>query len=145
MADHTITISNALSPVGVGPVQLWNTMLWNEQWGSSADVIEDINVAPDMADLTLTPAIPGVDGTHIIDGNTLVLSDAVGKDVTLTIINAITFTEDLSFILKQLGDWDYIFPLPTTDGRDKLTDGFGQVAAGSDDFSKVANGSDDWS
>ena len=71
MADHTITISNALSPVGVGPVQLWNTMLWNEQWGSSADVIEDINVAPDMADLTLTPAIQGVDVTHIIDGNTL--------------------------------------------------------------------------
>jgi hypothetical protein len=145
MADHTITISNSLSPVGVGPVQLWNVMEWGEQWGSSADVIEDIMVAPDMADLTLTPSIAGFDVTHIIDGNTLTLSDAVGKDMTISIINAITFTEDLSFILKQLGDWDYVFPLPTTDGRNKQTDGFDLVAGGDDDFSKVANGSDNWS
>jgi hypothetical protein len=97
-------------------------MLWGEHWGSSADAIQDVAMAPDMADLTLTPTIPVKVVTHILGGETLVLSDAVGKAPTITIINAIDFTEDLSAVIKRLGDWEYIFTQPDKDGRFKLVD-----------------------
>jgi len=144
VADHTQTITNTLTPVGIGEANIWNVMLWGDHWGSMADAWQDVNKGLDMADLSLAMAL-GQDVTHLLGGNTLTLGDAYGKDATITIINAVTFTEDIESIIKQLGDWDYIFPLPTTDGQDKLTDGFTRSAGGDDNFSKVANGSDNWS
>jgi hypothetical protein len=144
MADLTQTITNTLTPLGIGSPNFWGTMDWGEKWGAR-DPIQDVNVAPDMADLTLTPTIPVKDIDHLLGGITLGIDGAVSKDMTISIVNAMTFTDDIASIIKQLGDWDYIFTLPTNDGQDKLTDGFAKVAAGSDDFSKVANGSDNWS
>lgn len=127
MADYTQTITNTLTPVGIGEANIWGTMLWNDHWGSMADAWQDVNKGLDMADLSLAMAL-GQDVTHLLGGNTLTLGDTYEKSVTITPINdSITATEDLSDITKSLADWDYLFTYPGTDGRNKKVDGWTPV------------------
>ncbi len=125
MADHTQTIVNTLTPLGIGVVNNWNEMDWNDHWGSNADAYQDVGKGLDMANLNFATDVHGVDVVMITGGNTITPADAVGKDVTLTRNDGITFSEDLSAIIKRLGDWEYIFTQPDKNGRFKLTDTWG--------------------
>ena len=145
MADLSITIANVIGTVGVGAASIWGVMEWGDPWGSSSDLPQHVEVAPDMADLVLTDSLAGKDINHLMDGETLVLTDSVGKEMERLISNSLVMTEDLSEIIKSLGGWDYIFTLPTTDGRDKGVDDLDQVEGIDDDFASVAGLTDNWS
>jgi hypothetical protein len=122
MADLSITISNTLTPVGIGEANIWGTMLWNDHWGSMADAWQDVNKGIANS-LSLADTIPGKVITHRIDDNTLTLADSVEKAVTISQLNSIGVAS-LVVITRQSGNWTHIFPTPTQDGADKLFDNF---------------------
>ena len=142
MADLSITISNTITPVGIGEKNCWGTMLWNEHWGSLSDAWQDVGKGITET-LNLSDAIAGKDITHRIDDNTITLSDSVGKGPDKSVENDMTLASAVE-VTRQSGDWDHIFPLPTGEGTDKLFDSFDQVADGTDSFDKVADGTDNW-
>ena len=142
MADLSITISNTLTPVGIGEKNCWGTMLWNEHWGSQADAWQDVGKGVANT-LSLSDATSGKAITHQIDASALSIADSVWKDVALSQSNSIAVASSVQ-ITRQSGNWSHTFPLPTKEGTDKLFDDFDQVADGSDDFDQVADGSDNW-
>jgi hypothetical protein len=142
MADLSITITNTITPVGIGEKNCWGTMLWNEHWGSQADAWQDVGKGIANT-LDLADSIAGKDITHRIDDNNITLSDATGKGTNKAVENDLVFASAID-VVRQSGDWNHIFPLPTEEGTDKLFDGFGQVADGSDNFDEVADGTDNW-
>jgi hypothetical protein len=146
MADHTQTITNTLGSImGMGQPTLWNAFTWGtDNWGYDADMPTDVDVAPDMADLTLTVAL-GQDVVFEGTTNTMVLSDAYGKDFDKApITESIVFTEDIESIMRAWGIWDNIFTKPTTDGQDKVFDEFDRVSDGSTTWTPVSDGSTSW-
>ena len=122
MADLSITISNTLTPVGIGEKNCWGTMLWNEHWGSKADAWQDVGKGVANT-LSLSDATSGKAITHQIDASALSIVDSVWKDVALSQSNSIAVASSVR-ITRQSGNWSHIFPTPTEDGADKLFDNF---------------------
>jgi hypothetical protein len=126
MADFTQTVTNSLQTMGSSEPTLWNAMEWGtDLWGYTDDVWTDLDNDPIL--------------------NTLTLSDSLFKEfVKAPLTETITFTEDLTSIMRAFGIWDYVFTKPTSDGDEKVFDQFTRVSDPDDDFTQVSDGSTTW-
>ena len=124
MADFTKTITNNLGALGVSRGQLWGTFLWNTNWGND----EDVETATDK----------GVTDTLTIEVPLL-------KVATKHLSNTITFSEDISSVMRSIGIWDYLFTRPTDEATQAVYDEFAKEANETEAWSATVDGSTSWS
>jgi len=126
MADHTQTVTNAMSLFGPSAGNQWNFFLWGTgNWGASEDIGTGLDKAPLTETITLTVALP---------------KDFVKDPLN----NTVNLSSDISSIMRAFGIWDYVFTRPTSDGDSKLFDQFSLISVAGDDFSQVSDGSTTW-
>jgi hypothetical protein len=114
-----------LNVLSASPPSLWNNFNWGEQnWGQDEDLWTDTN--------------KGI-------FETLNIEDVLHKSVTLTITNTLTLTENLESITKSIGNWNYVFTKPTTEGDEKVFDESSKVADSDTSWSDVSEASSTWS
>jgi hypothetical protein len=101
MVDLTKNISNSMTLYGVKPTNKWNVAVWNvNKWGTG-----DIDLREEV-------------GKFI--GETLTLSDSVGKQNVKNIVETLTIVSDATdmYLIDRNG-WYRVFPKPTTDSDER--------------------------
>lgn len=125
MADFTQTVTNSLTVLSASPPNLWNNFNWGDNWGQDEDL--------------WTESDKGV--TNLLS-LTLLLSKSIVKS---PLTETLTLTENLESLRRSLGDWDYVFTKPTTDGDEAIYDESSKVANASTSWSSVSEASSTWS
>lgn len=119
MADYSVTIANATTPLGMSPPVIWNAFTWGSSfWGYTGDFTLQYSHLIAEA-LTASPLLTFA-ATHDL-GETVSSDSAVTVEFTLTLANTFTLTGDmLSETLSDGSGYDYVYPDRTTDaeGRD---------------------------
>ena len=99
MADHTQTITNNLGMVGLSEVNLWGTMLWNENWGTSGEAWT---------------------GAGKWLSESIVVEDFITKEIFITLTNSFSLTSLLRDVKMGDGIWLDVFTRSTTDGLQQV-------------------------
>lgn len=126
MADFTQSVTNSLEFTGLGPSSKWDSMLWTtDKWDEgSQDFVQDV-------------------GKYIT--NSLTSDTTISNSINKIIENSLTPTGDLSSeTLTDGSGYNYIFPLPTTEGESRSSSTFSESTAASTSFTTGTNPSTSW-
>lgn len=118
MADLSITIANATTPLGMSPPVIWNAFTWNASlWGYSGDL--PIDVIKGIASTTTPDTTLGFSVIHALSES--VTSDsAVGFDVIKGLAESVTFdSAPISETLTDPAGYTHVFPSNATNAEDR--------------------------
>lgn len=134
--------------VGADPPNHWGDYNWNAfDWGSGGPV-DDIIVGVGKL-LTNSQSIATATNhkviTHLMEGDSFVLTTALILEVEKLLSNTLSPTEDLSNQTLRSGDWCRILPSDACNLEDRDFTSWTAGSGPSDGWTKTTNPSDSWS
>lgn len=121
MANHSITVTNALTFFGPSGATIWNAFTWGAaNWGQSSDLGTQVE---HVVDTTLSPTSDDVKYVrHATDDQALTLASELSKYLTRIIENSFSLTGDMySERLQESAGYFYLYPDRTTEIENRVT------------------------
>lgn len=124
MADLSITISNTMSLIGAAPANVWGTMLWGDNWGSSEDF-----------ELTIGKWL----------SESLTFTDSVFKEARFTINESISISSSMNLgFLQDSSGYKYI-EQGVSDPDDRIFPSFTEQTGSSPTYTADSDSDPGWS
>lgn len=144
MANFSITISNSLNLLGLGPPSLWGEK-WNQfYWGFGSATIPFNVLHVYSTDLTPDTSM-AFEASHLIQESLTPTSD-VSKEAQITYSNDLV--SEFEMTDEQLSDgsgYTYIFPSDASNLEDRDYPTYASQAAGTQTYTSASVGSTNWS